>query len=183
MRCLIPTQEELGSQVARVRAQQRLPTAYPIASRGRTLVVTIPGRRIRVALLVIGAIVMLLAGCSDKRDTNSVWTNGMVVVDGKGTEWTEVLLDYSEEAGLPAQEGVATTLALIAFDDKNHESSLLRTGENGPIAAGGCVEGVCSYELSVPLAKTDALSYAGISRLEKREIWLSVTLASKPIRP
>ncbi len=81
----------------------------------------------------------------------------------------------AEERTAP-QDSYVLALDLTVLDNQGRESPISTSGEDGPAAAAGCDEAICSYEMSVPLKKTDAVKYA-INAVQGKKIGIGVELS------
>jgi hypothetical protein len=203
--------------------------------------------------IIAVAIIFFLAGCNEHRDATSVWSASAVAIDGKGTEWADVSLDYYEEGeiswgimndadrlyliigssnyasirtlrqsgltvwfndtgekkkknfGIRLRGGTTTLtpprmveqsegrppaevppaprdryemlLDTTMVDGKGHETPIERSAGDGPACAAGCDEAVCSYELSVPIRKSDATIAYALNVLPGKKIGIGVELS------
>jgi hypothetical protein len=74
-------------------------------------------------------------------------------------------------------DSFALALDLTALDNKGHEVPISKSGEDGPAGAAGCEEAMCSYELRVPLRKSDATVAYALNVPPGRKIGIGVELS------
>jgi hypothetical protein len=102
---------------------------------------------------------------------------------GGMTAWTPPR-DFDQTEGKSAatapqksHDGYVTVLDITAFDNQGHEAPISKSGEDGPIVASGCEEAVCSYEMSVPINKSDAAVAYAMQSAPGKKIGIYVELS------